>query len=105
MIIDKYFDTNPAFWSEVQHIYDALGAQGMSSDETDSEASTPDRKVVRRVALIWLAEDVSLMWSTMETFHLRMSGTQPHRGNSAFLRLHPSKHSREGRVVPGLPKN
>lgn len=105
MIIDKYFDTDPTLWSEVQLVYDALGAQGMSSDETDSDASAPNQKVVRRVALVWLAEDVSKMWSKVEAFHLKMVGNQPHRGNSALLRLHAPKHSREDRIVPGLPKN
>lgn len=105
MIIDKYFDTNPAFWSEVQHVYNKLGAQGMSSDETDLETSTPDRKVVRRVSLVWLAEEISTMWSKLEAFHLKMTGVQPHKGNSAFLRLSAPKHFREDRVVPGLPKN
>ena len=43
-----------------------LGANGMSSDETESEGTPVRPKTVRRVAKSWLDNDVSEMWRDME---------------------------------------
>ena len=65
--------TDPAFWEAMGELLDALGLEGMSSDETENEAPAPGavyartRKLVRRKAKRWLNADIALLWQDVET--------------------------------------
>lgn len=102
-IIDRYFDTNPSFWGQVQAVYDALGRDGMSSDETDTERTSDGPKKVRRVARVWLSNPVSAMWEKVESYHYDHAG--PKAGNKAFERISAPTNSSTARAICGLPKN
>lgn len=102
-IIDKYFDSNPAFWGQVQVIYDALGVDGMSSDETETERAPDGLKKVRRVAKVWLSGTVSAMWENIESYHHHR--LEPRKGNRAFGRICAPKNSSTAKAVRGLPRN
>jgi hypothetical protein len=102
-IIDQHYDNNPQFWAEVQKVYDALGTDGMSSDETDDETTPEGLKKVRRVAKVWLSEGVSLLWEHVEQYH---HGRERQRqGNRPYARIFMPKHSSNARAICSLPKN
>lgn len=102
-IIDEYFDNNPIFWGQVQQVYDLLGPDGMSSDETDDELGPNGIKTVTRVARVWLSGAVSSMWDQIEHYHHDREG--PKQGNRAFGRTFAPKNTSESKALCDLPKN
>jgi hypothetical protein len=102
-IIDKYFDNNPIFWGQVQQVYDLLGPDGMSSDETDNELGPNGLKTVTRVARVWLSGAVSSMWDQIEHYHHDREG--PKQGNRAFGRTFAPKNTSDSKALCGLPRN
>lgn len=104
--IDLYFKENPIFWAEVQRLLESLGDKGMSSDETDSEASRSGYKVVRRVPLPWLCDEVPMLWKEVEAFHIARQAHRPRRSNKPIPRIFEAFHrSSTCHAVAGLPKN
>ena len=104
-IIDKYYDGNPTFWAEVQKVYDDLGADGMSSDETDAERTPEGLKRVRRVAKVWLSEGVSSMWEQVEKYHYDHDRAREGPGNRPYGRIFAPNNTSNSKAIPGLPKN
>jgi hypothetical protein len=83
----------------------ALGIDGMSSDETDQEASRGVVKTVRRVRKAWLAPEIADIWRTIETYHdVRTTGKHK-RGNKAYLRTFMTNKDSFNRVKVHLPQN
>jgi hypothetical protein len=102
-IIDEYFDNNPVFWGQVQQVYDILGPDGMSSDETDDELGPNGVKTVTRVVRVWLSGAVSSMWDQIEHYHHDREG--PKQGNKAFGRTFAPKNTSDSKALCGLPRN
>jgi hypothetical protein len=75
----------------------------MSSDETDAECTPDGLKRVRRVARVWLSEDISSMWERVERFHLDRAG--PRQGNKAFGRIFAPKSGNDAKAIRCLPRN
>jgi hypothetical protein len=75
----------------------------MSSDETDDERAPDGLKRVRRVARVWLSEEVSAMWEQVELYHHDRRG--PKQGNKAFGRAFAPKSSSNSKAIRGLPRN
>jgi len=91
-------------WDKVESIRLALGSGGMSSDKTEAEGEYYLPRQVRRVARVWISEDVSNMWETVENVGMR----QPSKtGNKPLPRIHAAKtsNSSTSSVVAGLPRN
>ena len=95
-----------------------LTIEGMSSDESDVERPVSSRlidqrrvhsaKVVRRVRLPWLNNDISELLDAVETYDdLRPPGAVPDgRGKPPFPRLFNAVHcSNERAAKPKLPRN
>jgi hypothetical protein len=84
-----------------------LGVDGMSSDETDQEASRGVIKSVRRVRKAWLSEEVVQVWHTIEAYHQERSKAKSKCGKKAYMcNLIPADdHRSYNRIKTGLPKN
>lgn len=78
----------------------------MSSDETDSEESSSGSKVVRRVQLAWLCEEVPNLWKRLEAFHIAKQAHSTHRGNKPIPRVFEAIRTNSSRdAIAKLPKN
>lgn len=93
---------NPKAWRAYIDVVDMVGAAGMSSDETETEASRDNLKVVRRHEKNWRSPDLSRFFESVDQKHKPRA-----RGNKPYRRL-PSKGDREptdSKAVSGLPIN
>lgn len=86
---------------------DALGARGMSDDETDNESEhpNPDRrfKTLRRIDTGFLTPDLANIWAAVETYP---SSAQLSRGNRSYKRSTKARSVSKNRMpIPGLPVN
>ena len=75
----------------------------MSSDETDEERAPDGLKKVRRVARIWLADEVSAMWEQVELYNHNREG--PRQGNKPFGSIFIPKNTSYSKPIRGLPRN
>lgn len=95
-------------WASIEEIINNMGPMGMSDDETDEEASRPNRKVLRRCGLKWRAQELSDFFTTIEEYilHRRAITTQ---GSPPLDRLPylPTavKIPKDRNPVKGLPLN
>jgi hypothetical protein len=84
---------NPEEWGKFIDIVDMLGIAGMSSDETETEATRDNLKTVRRRQKDWHSSELSRFFESVDRMH------KPHaRGNKPYRRL-PSKGDREPTVT------
>ena len=85
-------------------IHETLGQAGMSSDETETEGRGIVPKTLRRVAKVWLSEEVSQMWEAVET----IGRPTPYKvGNAPLRRFFAASSTGRSkpRAVRGLPCN
>lgn len=86
-----------------------LGYGGMSSDETDTEATRDSPKVLRRRDRLWRDASLGRMWEAIETYDNIMlkRGQRERQGNPGLKRLPPSSTNpvSQGAAVRFLPKN
>jgi len=93
---------NPEAWGAYIDVVDMLSAAGMSSDETETEATRNKLKVVRRHQKNWRSPDLSRFFESVDQRHKPRA-----QGNKPYQRL-PSKGDREPKdykAVRGLPQN
>ena len=89
---EDYKHENPEEWGKYIDVVDMLGVIGMSSDETETEATRDSLKVVRRRQKDWRSSDLSRFLRSVDQLH------KPHvRGNKPYRRL-PSKGDQEPTV-------
>lgn len=88
----------------MENLLEALGQDGMSSDETDEEESSSS-KIVRRVRLPWVAMEVSQLWKHVESHHTTNQATLVLRGNKPHVRRFESARHSTRPAVANLPKN
>lgn len=82
-----------------------LGADRMSSDETDQEASRGVVKTVQRVRKAWLAPEIADIWHTIEAYHEIRTAGKYKRGNKSYLRRFMTNKDSFNRVKFHLPQN
>src|SRR6266852_4142680 len=106
-MVDLHLDNDPALWGGISQMMEYLGCDGMSSNETDNEASSGIIKAVRRVRKGWLSEEISEVWHTAETYHRAQTQGQSKRGNKPCRRNPVPVEGQQSydRVTPGLPRN
>jgi hypothetical protein len=91
-------------------IHEALGKDGMSSDETDREDSGVVRGPtmrVRRIRRHWVNEELSSLWKAVDSYYnpLKPSGA-PKSGTKPVPRIYASLRTNHIREPPnGLPRN
>jgi hypothetical protein len=91
-------------------IHEALGKDGMSSDETDREDSGVARGPtmrVRRIRRHWIDEKISSLWNAVESYYnpFKLSGA-PKSGTKPLPRIYAPLHANHLREPPnGLPRN
>jgi len=101
MVSNTNLDQDPHdLWKMIQSIYSHLTNDDMSSDETDVEAIFASPKIVRRVQVDWLAEEVSKVGSILQlslVFNNNLGRTRLwfpdptfHRQALSAAREHPS---------------
>jgi len=99
------------FWKKLKKIHAELGQDGMSSDETDTEQTGLQAKIVRRIPKVWISPAVSDLWNAVEKYG---KGRVNSIGNTPYTRIfEPSPSSRTQQnmpaqrrlCVPGLPSN
>jgi hypothetical protein len=98
---------NDESWDRVGLLLDALGARGMSDDETDNESEhpNPDRcfKTLRWIDTGFLTPDLANIWATVETYP---SSAQLSQGNCSYKRSTKARSVSKNRMaIPGLPVN
>jgi hypothetical protein len=92
----------------------ALGVNGMSEDETDTDAlngnaqpkSSP--KILRRRKLRWVSNDISLLMDAVESYRAAVADSAFYdaRGNKALeRRFNPHSINEKSLPVKGLPRN
>ena len=88
---------------------DLLGYGGMSSDETETEATRTSAKQVRRRDRPWRSASLGRMWEAVEDYDVSNKQLDKQRklGNPGFGRLPPlaSKPPSAGVAVRYLPRN
>ncbi|KAG6370207.1 hypothetical protein JVT61DRAFT_12356 [Boletus reticuloceps] len=89
-------------------LLDFLGPQGMSSDESDNEATGPSLKYPR-IYPSWRSKPLSaLLWRTdpiVESIHRTPIGCRKIRGSQMRVRPHSKKCNSLAVAPPGLPRN
>jgi len=109
-ILDTYHDRNPELWDDIGAVLEMVGYEGMSSDETETEATRTTAKVVRRREKPWRDPSLSRMWEAIEDYDRRKKKEENRNtksGNQGFGRL-PCIETRPASTsapVRGLPKN
>jgi hypothetical protein len=99
------------FWKKLKKIHAELGQDGMSSDETDSEQTGLQAKIVRRIPKTWLSPTISELWNAVEKYgkgRLNRAGNSPHTRifePSSSFRTQPNTPAQRRLCVPGLPLN
>ncbi|KIK00171.1 hypothetical protein K443DRAFT_7839 [Laccaria amethystina LaAM-08-1] len=99
------------FWKKLKKIHAELGQDGMSSDETDSEQTGLQAKIVRRIPKTWLIPTISELWNAVEKYgkgRLNRVGNSPHTRifePSSSFRTQPNTPAQRRLCVPGLPLN
>ena len=71
---------NPEAWGAYIDVVDMLSAAGMSSDETETEATRNKLKVVRRHQKNWRSPDLSRFFESVDQRHKpRAQGNKPYQ--------------------------
>lgn len=65
-IVDQNKHRNPAIWSNVGTVLNKLGIQGMSGDETDTEAHRS--KKMRCMKHSWLNPKITELWVALDSY-------------------------------------
>jgi len=104
-VIKTRFHEDPGYWQGVHDVYQSIGLDGMSSDETETDAKgkAVRPKQVRRVEKPWVSSDITAMWEHVDD--LGVPG-KPIAGNRSLHRIHEA-HSTNASASPvrGLPGN
>ena len=101
-IIDTYRSANDKLWEEVEAVVDTLDQGAMSSDHTDDESDSREKRVVRS-RLPWRSPELASLMEALETYHI----DETLAGNKALPRdfrtdkIAPSKR----KPVRGLPRS
>ena len=95
-------DTSADPWKAIQEALLLLDVKGMSSDETDKDASP---KCVRRIRLSFLDRGFTTLFHTLESYAGDNVLKKDKRGNRQLERRHQNFTSNNARVVYGLPLN
>ena len=88
----------------MKEIHKALGHDGMSSDETETEARGLVAKSIRQIPKAWLSEEIGQMWEAVETVG---RATSQAVGNHQVQHIFSASTAgrSKARAVCGLPFN
>ncbi len=94
-------------WLMVKWIHNRLGAEGMSSDETECEETFRTSKVTRRIAKGWIHTDLSRLWTEVDRcYNSRRPNGRRRMGRKSIRReILAHKINDDSRVVIALPPN
>jgi hypothetical protein len=90
----------------VREAVDAVGADGMSGEESDGEVSGREKQLVR-VPVKWINSELAGLFHAIDTWKSAVDdeGFLPTRGNRPLNRVSTSKEPAVGRATKGLPRN
>lgn len=93
-------------WKAAREAVDAVGADGMSGEETDGEPSGR-MKQLTRVPVRWINPELALLFHNMDSWISATAdeGFVKTRGNRPFTRTSTVKEPVTGKVTKGLPRN
>jgi hypothetical protein len=93
-------------WKLAREAVDAVGADGMSGEETDGQISGREKQLVR-VPVQWINSELTELFHTMDTWKSAVNDESmvSSRGNRPIARLAKSKEPAVGNAVKGLPRN
>lgn len=103
--IKKHFPENPTYWQGVSDVHQAIGPDGMSSDETetDDKGKAVKPKQVRRVEKAWVSPDITAMWENVDALGVPGEHTS---GNRSLPRIHEARSTNiSASPVRRLPGN
>lgn len=108
--IDENNHRDPAVWGNIKKVLTDIGIQGMSGDETDSNASSSRFKGMRRLKHPWLNPKIMELWVALDSYEDAINDEllvkiRNRRGNAGLPR---SKGARQDSSVPAskfLPRN
>jgi hypothetical protein len=93
-------------WKAAREIVDAVGAGGMSGEETDGEGPAREKRLVR-VPVQWIHSELTDLFHVIDTWRSAVNNegmVNPH-GNRPLTRLLKSKEPVLGAPTKGLPQN
>jgi hypothetical protein len=97
---------NTKLFNQVDDVLDTLGLENMSSDETDTEDSSPySKKRVRRIELPWLHEKIIALKRSLEKLDHSRRYSKEKRGNHSCIRISSSTKIDTRPAPSGLPIN
>jgi len=105
-ITEENENRDPESWKAAREAIDALGPDGMSGEETESEVSGQEKQRVG-VPVQWVNHKLMEMCHAVDTWESTIndqSFSSP-RGNRPLTRLPRSKKSDPGKPTKGLPQN
>src|SRR5215471_14010684 len=86
-VIRKNHHKDPKLFDQFGDVFDVLGIDSMSGDETDNESPQPPPKRTRRVSLPWLHDDIVGMKRSLEKLDEPNRMCRLKRGNPGCVRL------------------
>lgn len=93
-------------WKAAREAIDAVGADGMSGEETDDEVSGRQKELAR-VPVRWINPELTRLFHTVDSWKAAIAdeGFVSTRGNRPFARSSTIKEPAMGTVTKRLPRN